>query len=263
MNVDLNKSGGSGTIELQPVKVNAEIGLSGTRARTQAVVENGRLVGFDATKFWGGRGYTTAPLVIVDPAGQRAFATAVVQDGQVTAIDVVYGGTNYSADDPPVVTLTGGRLTGAPDNPATATAIIGPGGTITGFTITHGGSGYSFAPGVSVASPGQALVQAVLDTAHPDPVTGRFAVKEFVVTNAGRNYTTAPNIEVAAPYDFTLDADEIAMFDKGFKQVVIGRIEGQHLFHSPEAVLGSGVVLRAPRGNSALDVGALTASASG
>jgi hypothetical protein len=260
VNVDLNKSGGSGTIELQPVKVIAEIGLSGTRARTQAVVENGRLVGFDATKFWSGRGYTTAPLVIVDPAGQRAFATAVVQDGQVTAIDVVYGGTNYSADDPPVITLTGGRLEGAPASPATATAIVGPGGAITGFTITNGGSGYAFAPGVSIASPGQALVQAVLDTAPPDPVTGRFAVKQFVVTNPGRNYTTAPNIEVAAPYDFTLDADEIAMFDTAFEQVVIGRIEGQHLFHSPEASFGSGVVLRAPRGNSALDVGALVAS---
>lgn len=261
VNVPLNRSGGGGTIELQPVKVDAQIGLSGTRARTAGVVQDGRLTGFDATKFWGGRGYTTAPLVIVDPAGQRAFGVAVVQAGQLVAIDVIFGGTNYSVAEPPTVTLTGGGSGGGtPVNAATATAIVGPGGAITGFTITNPGGGYASAPNVSVASPGQAIVQAVLDTAHPDPVTGRYAVKEFVVTNAGRNYTAAPTIEVAAPYDFTLDADEIAQFDTAFHQVVIGRIEGQHLFHSPEAALGSGVVLRAPRAGGTLDVGALSAS---
>ena len=261
VNVPLNASGGGGTIELQPVKVDAQIGLAGTRARTAGIVQDGRLVGFDATKFWGGRGYTTAPLVIVDPAGQRAFGAAVVQDGQVVAIDVVFGGTNYAASEPPTVTLTGGGIGGGtPTNAATATAIVGPGGAITGFTITNPGGGYASAPNVTVASPGQALVRAVLDTARPDPVTGRFAVSHFVIDSAGRNYTTAPTIEVAAPYDFTLDADEIAQFDTAFNQVVIGRIEGQHLFHSPEASLGSGVVLRAPRAGGTLDVGALSAS---
>ncbi|MFO0227293.1 MAG: hypothetical protein ACK52B_02625, partial [Gammaproteobacteria bacterium] len=192
--------------------------------------------------------------VIVDPAGQRAFGSAVVLDGQVVAIDVVFAVTNYSADAPPKVTLSGG---GGRD--AEATAVVGPGGVITGFTITNGGGGYASAPSVSIASPGQALVQAILES-KPDPVSGRYSVKEFRVTNAGRNYTTAPNIEVAAPYDFTLDGDEIAQFDTAFTQVVIGRIEGQHLFHSPEASLGSGVVLRAPRAGGTLDVAALSAT---
>ncbi len=254
VNVSLEGATVGGTIELQPVKVNAQIGLAGTRARTAGIVQDGKLIGFDATKFWGGRGYTTAPLVIVDPAGQRAFGSAVVQDGQVVAIDVVFAGTNYSADDPPKVTLSGG---GGRD--AEATAVVGPGGVITGFTITNGGGGYASAPSVSIASPGQALVQAILES-KPDPVSGRYSVKEFRVTNAGRNYTTAPNIEVAAPYDFTLDGDEIAQFDTAFTQVVIGRIEGQHLFHSPEASLGSGVVLRAPRAGGTLDVAALSAT---
>ena len=258
VNVPLNRSGGGGTIELQPVKVDAPIGLAGTRARTAGIVENGRLVRLDATKFWGGRGYEEGkpPLVIVDPAGQRAFGTAVVQDGQVVGIDLVFGGTNYAPDDPPTVTLTGGGGSGAK-----ATAIVGPNGTITGFTIKENerGGGYSSAPAVSVSAPGQALVEAILEST-PDPVSRRYSVKEFRITNAGRNYTTAPTIEVAAPYDFTLDGDEIAQFDTAFSQVVIGRIEGQHLFHSPAASLGSGVVLRAPRAGGTVDMAQLSAS---
>ena len=113
VNVELNASGGGGSIVLQPVKVAAEIGLSGTRARATAVVADGKVTGFDATKFWGGRGYTTTPLVIVDPAGQRAYGSAVVQDGQVTAIDVIYGGTNYASDEPPTIVLAGGGISGA------------------------------------------------------------------------------------------------------------------------------------------------------
>ncbi|MGB8852028.1 MAG: DUF4347 domain-containing protein [Pirellulales bacterium] len=255
VNVDLNASGGSGTIVLQPVRMDAEIGLAGTRARTQGVVTDGRLTGFDPTKFWGGRGYTTAPLVIVDPAGQRAYASAVIEAGAVVAIDVIYGGTNYDPDDPPFVSIGGGGIAGAlPTNQANARAIVGADGVITGFTITNPGSGYVTTPTISIASPGQALVRAVLDTASPDPVTGRFSVKEFVVTNPGRNYQSAPFIEVAAPYDFTLDADEIDKFAQSFAQVVIGRIEGQHLFHSPEAVFNGAVVLRAPRAGGTLDV---------
>lgn len=255
VNVDLNASGGSGTIMLQPVRMDAEIGLAGTRARIEGVVTNGRLTGFDATKFWGGRGYTTAPLVIVDPAGQRAFASAVIEAGRVTAIDVIYGGTNYDPANPPFVSIGGGGIAGAlPVNQANAVAIVGDDGVITGFTITNAGSGYVTAPQVSIASPGQALVQAVLDTANPDPVTGRFAVKEFVITNPGRNYQSAPYIEVAAPYDFVLDADEVQKFTQSFAQVVIGRVEGQHLIHSPEAVFDGAVVLRAPRAGGTLDV---------
>ena len=260
VNVDLNASGGSGTITLQPVRMNAEIGLAGTRARIEGVITNGRLTGFDATKFWGGRGYTTAPLVIVDPAGQRAYASAVITAGAVTAIDVIYGGTNYDPDNPPIVTFSGGGVAGSPSNIAGAVAIVGEDGVITGFTITNAGSGYVTAPTVSLPSPGQALVQAVLDTAHPDPVTGRFAVKEFVVTNAGKNYAKAPFIEVAAPYDFTLDSDEVDKFARSFAQVVIGRIEGQHLIHSPEAAFNGAVVLRAPRAGGTLDVASFQTS---
>jgi hypothetical protein len=258
VNVPLGGTTKGGTIEIQPVKVNAQIGLAGTRARTAAIIDHatGAVTGFDATKFWGGRGYTSAPLVIVDPAGQRAFGTAVVQNNAVVAIDVVFGGTNYSATEPPTIAITGGGGSGAE-----ARANIGPGGAITSFTIINGGGGYSSAPFVLVESPGQALVEAILET-KPDPVTGRYAVKEFVIKpgKAGRNYTAAPNIEVAAPYDFTLDGDEIAQFDTAFKQVVIGRIEGQHLFHSPEASLGSGVVLRAPRAGGTLDMALLSAT---
>ena len=245
-------------IILQPVKVDAEIGLSGARARVEAVMADGGISSF--TNVWGGRGYLTAPTVVVAPPGERAFGTATARAGAVQFVEVVFGGTNYTTA--PVVTLIGGGIGGAtPANPAVVEAVVGDDGSIIGFTVTSGGSGYVTAPRVDVALPGQqARVLAVLDTANPDPVSGRFAVSHFEVLQAGSNYTATPRIEVAAPYDFTLDADEIDQFNESFETVVIGRIEGKHLFHSPEGSFQDGLVLRAPRAGGTIDMNSLVST---
>ncbi len=245
-------------IILQPVKVDAEIGLSGARARVEAVMADGGISSF--TNVWGGRGYLTAPTVVVAPPGERAFGTATARAGAVQFVEVVFGGTNYTTA--PVVTLIGGGIGGAtPANPAVVEAVVGDDGSIIGFTVTSGGSGYVTAPRVDVALPGQqARVLAVLDTANPDPVSGRFAVSHFEVIQAGSNYTGTPRIEVAAPYDFTLDADEIDQFNDSFETVVIGRIEGKHLFHSPEGSFQDGLVLRAPRAGGTIDMNSLVST---
>ncbi|MFM8984700.1 MAG: hypothetical protein ACKONH_01325, partial [Planctomycetia bacterium] len=250
-------------IILQPVKVDAEIGLSGTRARVQAVMTAGGISGF--TNVWGGRGYLPGqpPTVVVAPPGERAFGTATARAGAVQFVEVVFGGTNYTTA--PVVTLIGGGIGGAtPANPAVVEAVVGDDGSIIGFTVTSGGSGYVTAPRVDVALPGQqARVRAVLaDSANADPVSGRLAVSHFEIIQAGSNYTVTPRIEVAAPYDFTLDADEIDQFNDSFETVTIGRIEGEHLFHSPEGSFRDGLVLRAPRAGGTIDMNSLVSTGS-
>lgn len=81
-----------------------------------------------------GSGYTSAPTVSFSGgAGTGAAGTAVIVDGQVTAINITAAGTGYTSA--PTITLTGGGGTGA-----TATATIGGGG-VTGATITNGGTG--------------------------------------------------------------------------------------------------------------------------
>ncbi|MFM8415184.1 MAG: beta strand repeat-containing protein, partial [Planctomycetota bacterium] len=272
--VPLNKGPLASTgreIILQPVKVDAEVGLAGARARVQGKLVAGGLgaladgrLDVAPGSFWGGRGYSgpDAPTVVVAPPGERAFGTATARSGAVQFVEVVFGGTNYTTA--PVVTLIGGGIDGAtPANPAVVEAVVGDDGSIIGFTVTSGGSGYVTAPRVDVALPGQqARLVAILDTANPDPVSGRFAVSHFQVLQAGSNYTVNPRIEVAAPYDFTLDADEIAQFNDSFETVTIGRIEGQHLFHSPEGSFRDGLVLRAPRAGGTIDMNSLVSTGS-
>jgi hypothetical protein len=88
----------------------------------------------------------TGPEAVKLGAVQVANAVATVLNGVVTQLDLAQGdtgGANYTY--PPQVVF------GGPGTGAAATAII-QGGKVTGFTITNGGSGYSTAPTVTLAS---------------------------------------------------------------------------------------------------------------
>ena len=88
----------------------------------------------------------TGPEAVKLGAVQVANAVATVQNGVVIKVALASGdtgGSNYTY--PPQVVF------GGPGTGATATAII-QGGKVTGFTITNGGSGYSTAPTVTLAS---------------------------------------------------------------------------------------------------------------
>lgn len=78
-------------------------------------------------------------LLTQNQGGAVGFAT--VAAGAVTAVQVTYGGFNYT--EPPTVGFTGGGGTGA-----TAVAILS-GNRVTGVTITNGGAGYATAPQVT------------------------------------------------------------------------------------------------------------------
>ena len=88
----------------------------------------------------------TGPEAVKLGAVQVANAVATVQNGVVTQLVLAQGdtgGANYTY--PPQVVF------GGPGTGAAATAII-QGGKVTGFNIINGGSGYSTAPTVTLAS---------------------------------------------------------------------------------------------------------------
>ena len=84
-------------------------------------------------------------------AGQfGATATATIDSGEVTGINVTAGGTGYTIA--PSITFTGGGGTGA-----TGIATV-TGGTVTGINVTAGGSGYVIAPNVILTGGGNGAI---------------------------------------------------------------------------------------------------------
>ena len=89
--------------------------------------------GVDVTS--GGSGYTSAPVVTIDPppAGiltlqATAQANIDIPSGRVISVDVIVGGLGYDPDNPPNVTFSGGAGTGAQ-----AVVRIGSDGSIEGI----------------------------------------------------------------------------------------------------------------------------------
>lgn len=77
----------------------------------------------------GGKGYTSAPKVIIsDPTGSGVNATATVAGGTVTGVTITSPGSGYSAN--PVVSFSGGGATTNAIGKATVA-----GGVITGITL--------------------------------------------------------------------------------------------------------------------------------
>ena len=102
------------------------------------------------------------------------------------------GGAGYSSA--PVVTISGGGGTGA-----TATATLGTGasaGTVTGFTITNGGTGYSSTtpPVITIAAPYGVQPTALTAPATAAAELSGTAVGAITMTNRGNGYTSPPQV---------------------------------------------------------------------
>ena len=148
-----------------PATATAVIATSGTNA--------GRVTGLTLTS--GGSGYTSNPQVVFTANGVTyGTATATVAAGRLSTLTLNYPGS-YSTT-PPTVNFTGGIASGGPhatatatvnggkirDNlvintrggadPATATAVLAPDGTIASVTVTNGGNGYVSNPTVAIAA---------------------------------------------------------------------------------------------------------------
>ena len=107
--------------------------------------------------------FNNSIFAVPDQPGLPAIATAITENGVVTAINVVNGGNGYLA--PPKVNIIGSG------SGATAQATIS-GGVVTGITVTNGGSGYWYLPNagstsvVSPAPPSTSSAAVVISTGY-------------------------------------------------------------------------------------------------
>jgi len=144
----------------------------------------------------GGSGYTSAPTVILTGGGYTtlATATATVSGGAVTSIAVTGVGAGYTT--PPVVAFSGGGGSGA-----TANALL-TASTLNVFTLTSGGSGYTFAtpPTVVITPTNGGSGGTASITLTPT------SVASVTVTAGGSGFTVMPTATIAPPSALVLTA---------------------------------------------------------
>ncbi|HVQ96008.1 MAG TPA: multicopper oxidase domain-containing protein [Mycobacteriales bacterium] len=186
---------------------------------------------FGPSPNWANSPYSlsTAAVVITDGSGKGTGATAVAQvnpiTGGIAKIDVTTPGHDY---DPAATTVavTGGDTA----NPATATAIVKPGGAVVGLTVGAAGAGYrgfavqlsggggsgaaALASGgvdaVQIANGGSGYTMPTVDFDLPDDPNGRQAkghvdpadlatdgsIGKVIVDDPGTGYSGAPGVAV-------------------------------------------------------------------
>ena len=105
-----------------------------------------------------------------------------VQFGPLTGITVTNPGINYDAGNKPTLEITGGGGSGAAGE-------VVVNGSLTSFTVTNGGSGYTESPLVSIVGGGGvgATAQAVI-------TGGR--VTRILVDQQGSGYTSQPSVAI-------------------------------------------------------------------
>lgn len=144
----------------------------------------GQVVGIDMTNE--GSGYDKVPTITIVDSAQPA-ATATVESGSVTAIDIVHPGFGFLT--PPAVIITGDGVG------ATATAVISD-YKIVSFTITDAGAGYTYAV-VSVAGVYPAYGTGA--TAQANILDGKLIGAN--ITSQGTGYIK-PVAVISEPTDF-------------------------------------------------------------
>jgi len=85
----------------------------------------------------------------------------------------------------------------------TLTATVSTAGTVSGLTITGGGSGYTSAPTISIGRPGIGISVGVGTTATATVTITNGVIDGFAITNPGLGYTIAPQVLVSPPVAVT------------------------------------------------------------
>ena len=143
-----------------------------------------------------GIGYTQLPFVEISgpdfPTGTTAVASASIATGySVSSTSISYGGSDYSAITPPIVTFSAPSVGGTI---ATATAHVNATGAVDYLIVTNSGNGYTSIPTVTIAAPG---VQAVAGAAT---INGSGVITAIAMTGGssvqGSGYAVAPVVTI-------------------------------------------------------------------
>lgn len=153
----------------------------------------------DVTITAGGKGYTSAPTVIIyGGSGTGATGTAKIENGSVTGVNLTNPGSGYLVtDDPPQLAFTGGGS----DATAYATVSVVTTGGVAAINITNSGTGATTSTTVSFSGGGGSGAQAVITGL----VNG--AVTQITITNPGTGYTSSPTVSLSGGSGFTAQVD--------------------------------------------------------
>ena len=116
--------------------------------------------------------------------GYGATATSAIAGQALSGINLVAGGSNYTAA--PTVVISGGGGSGA-----TAFATLA-GAPLTAINVTNGGSGYISPPTVTISGGGGSGAIAYTQLSGT-------SVSLVLLSNYGINYTSAPTVSISAP----------------------------------------------------------------
>jgi hypothetical protein len=141
----------------------------------------------------GGGGSGAVAAAILNSFG----AVAGVSVSGILSIAITNGGSGYNPALPPVVTITAPTGTTNPIQ-ATATAVVGANGVITGITVTNPGQAYLAAPTITVAPPQSTASNN--GTAQASALLNGTAISTTIsITNPGAGYVTPPAVTFSAP----------------------------------------------------------------
>jgi hypothetical protein len=147
-----------------------------------------------------GTGYTEPPTVVItDPTGQGAQATAIIGDSSISNISVNSAGSNHNYVSP-ILTLVGGGGSGAILQPVVVD------GDIDEVVIVSAGSGYTSIPTVRIEDPSGS------GTTMTASLSGS-QIQDIVIINGGEGYTD-PEVEIVT-----------AVGDAGFGATATAQVE--------------------------------------
>ena len=185
----LSKSSGTGyKIENPPaIKIGGGSGFGATAIAEVSGISTMRLLS-------GGRGYseTNPPTVVIEDPGNHGLTSqikATVEDGQVTTLDLLSSGSNYT---------TIPRVSFVDPGGATVSDCTVSSGEINtnSVTLLTPGQGYSTAPSIYIDAPtGPDGIQAQITAT----INSEGAVDTVTVNNPGRGYLVAPRIAIVDP----------------------------------------------------------------
>lgn len=169
-------------------------GGSGSGATFTATVANGVVT--DVVADSPGSGYLLDDQVTLIFTGggsddqARATATVTTSSGGVALVQVLTGGSAYSA---PLVAFSGGGGSGAKAFVSSAAN-----GVVIEITVTDPGSGYTSAPTVTITDSGGGVGTGATAVSE----TRRGQITAITVNSGGSGYTGQPDVFISEPNDF-------------------------------------------------------------